>query len=322
MKYHICCSTDDEYAQHCAVMLCSLLENNSSHVFVIHVLISELQTETQRRLENMIHSYNSECCFYQVDESKLRNIGGLQVENNFSYYAAYFRLLLSSVIDKEISIVLYLDSDIVVNADITHIFELNINRYALAAVEDISAEYTYRMHVSLPYISNGFNSGVMLLNLNYWRENNSEELLLHFVKKNKQVFFYDQDALNAVFHSQWFSLHPIWNRFHTYPYSCSPRFNNWKDEFLFKKHPLIIHYAGYLKPWYNFPLIPYRNLYLKYLRLTPWKNCPKSYKPSHTVILRLIVSILQRMHLNFIARCIAISKYRKDIQTRCSHNFS
>jgi lipopolysaccharide biosynthesis glycosyltransferase len=316
MKYHICCSTDEGYVQHCAVMLCSLLENNKGDTLIVHILTPGLCDETQQRLTEMIRSYNSDCRFHQVDDFKLKGIGGVQIRKVFSNYVPYYKLLLSSIIDEETTIILYLDSDTVINGEITHIFNLDITMYALAAVEDIPIEYEHRMHMSLPYNAEYFNSGVMLVNLGYWRRKEAEEHLLQSAKRERYTFFHDQDALNAVFHSQWLSLHPRLNKFNTYLYLSFPRFLNWKDEFLFKKYPLIIHYAGYLKPWYNIPFIPYKSLYFKYLRLTPWKDCQKSYKISHAVILRLIVYILQRMHLNFIVRRIAIYKYRKDIQTR------
>ena len=37
-EYHITCSTDDNYVQHCMAMLCSLFENNAGYVFHVHLL--------------------------------------------------------------------------------------------------------------------------------------------------------------------------------------------------------------------------------------------------------------------------------------------
>jgi lipopolysaccharide biosynthesis glycosyltransferase len=295
------------------------LKITKKKIFVIHILISDLCDGRKGKLRDIIRSYGSKCIFHRVEESMLQ---GVQFRKKFPKYAAYFKLLLSSIIDKECAVVLYLDSDIIVNGEITHIFGMDISEYALAAVEDIPIEYDHRIQLSLPYTVRYFNSGVMLLNLDYWRKIGAEEKLLRFAKRERLVFFHDQDALNAVFCNQWLSLHPRWNRFKTYPYRCFPCFTNWKDEFLFKKHPLIIHYAGYLKPWYNIPFIPYRGLYRKYLRLTPWRDCGKSYKLFREIFLRLTVYILQRMRLHFVVRRIAISKYKKDMQTRCSHKLS
>jgi lipopolysaccharide biosynthesis glycosyltransferase len=275
-EYHICCITDDQYAQHCAVMLCSLFENNKGKCFCIHILITELSDDTKRKLSSMIQTYHSICVFHRVDESKLK---GVQLREKAPKYAGYFKLLFSSVLDEQISIVLYLDSDIVINGEITSIFDLDISKYALAAVEDVPIEYAHRMQISLPYDIKYFNSGVMLLNLDYWRKNDSEKHLLDFAKKERYVFYHDQDALNVVFQSHWFSISPVWNKFNMYyPWWYPLRFGRWEDTLLFKKYPIVIHYTGCLKPWFNWPFVPYGKLYRKFLRLTPWKDIKSQNK--------------------------------------------
>jgi lipopolysaccharide biosynthesis glycosyltransferase len=271
MKYPICCITDESYAQYCGVMICSLLENNVNKSFLIRILTSELNGETRQKLMEMIQLYGSECIFHQIDESRLIGIQGIQTKGKFSNYTTYYKLLLSSVIDTETKIILYLDSDVIVNGDITHIFDLDISKCALAAVEDTPIDNSHREHLSLPYGSRYFNAGVMLVNLEYWRKNDGEARLLRFVEKEKYIFFHDQDALNVVFRDQWFVLHPIWNKFHIYA-EYHPYFATWRDNYIFKTHPLIIHYASNLKPWYSLHFLPYKREYRKFLKMTPWRG--------------------------------------------------
>ena len=45
--YNITCNTDDNYAQHCTAMLCSLFENNKDEEITVHVLCGNL-SETNR----------------------------------------------------------------------------------------------------------------------------------------------------------------------------------------------------------------------------------------------------------------------------------
>jgi lipopolysaccharide biosynthesis glycosyltransferase len=298
-EYHICCITDNAYARHCAVMLCSLFEKNKGSCFCIHILITALNEGTKQKLSNMIESYHSTCMFHHVDETKLQ---GVQIGKRVPNYATYFKLLLSSVIDETISIVLYLDSDIVVNGEITPIFDLDIDRYALAAVADVPIEYVHRMQLSLSCDAKYFNAGVMLINLDYWRRNDSEKHLLAFSKKERQdyIFFHDQDALNKIFQDQWFSLSPIWNKFNMYPwFAIPPRFDRGEDAFLFKKHPIVIHYAGYVKPWFNLPFIPYGKLYHKFVPLTPWKDIKFQNKLKLGGVLRIFLYLCRKTPLWF-----------------------
>ncbi|MTV72354.1 glycosyltransferase, partial [Streptococcus pneumoniae] len=52
--------------------------------------------------------------------------------------------------------VVYLDSDIIVNGDLSPLFELSLGDYSLAAVRDVDG--------------NGFNSGMLVIDCQKWRE--------------------------------------------------------------------------------------------------------------------------------------------------------
>jgi lipopolysaccharide biosynthesis glycosyltransferase len=155
----------------------------------------------------------------------------------------------------------------------------------------------------------------MLLNLDYWRENDSEKHLLDFAKKERYVFYHDQDALNKVFQDQWFSLSPIWNKFNMYPWWVSPHyFTRWEDKILFEKYPLVIHYAGYVKPWFNLPFVPSGKLYRKFLRLTPWKDVKSQNKLKWGGVLRIFLYICRCTWLRFMLILIVKnSRYKKYI---------
>jgi lipopolysaccharide biosynthesis glycosyltransferase len=293
-------------------MLCSLFENNKNNKFIIHILISDLNNDTKSKLRGVIEGYTSTCIFHKVDASKL---DGVQFREEYPLsIAAYYRILLSSIVDDNISKILYLDSDVVVANNIMSIFSLDIDNYALAAVEDHQTTNEHRMQLSLPYDAKYFNSGVMFINLDYWRKNNSENQLLEFAKRKRRVYFHDQDALNKVFNSQWFLLPHKWNKFHICQ-TDNLSFHDWRDKYEYSKHPMIIHFAATEKPWINFPIIPYKRLYCKYLKLTPWKDA----KPSkcnfafacHLILVCCIEPFLRRIHLYFICYPIVFRRRRK-----------
>jgi lipopolysaccharide biosynthesis glycosyltransferase len=314
MEYHICCSTDENYAQHCAVMLCSLLESNKGNQFVIHILISDLNDDTKSKLSGIVERYTSNCVFHKVDESKLEGVQ-FREERPLSI-AAYYRILLSSIIDDSISKIFYLDADIVVVNNITSIFNLDIDNYALAAVEELPILNEHRMQLSLPYDDKYFNSGVMLINLDYWRRNNSEIQLLEFSKKERKVFCHDQDALNKIFRSQWFLLPHKWNKFSICPIDMLT-FIDCRDKYEYIKYPMIIHYVSSPKPWFNFPVRPDKHLYYKYLKLTPWKDVkPAILRDNYFRVYRhfsfcLVEPFLRRVHLYFLCYPIVVLRRHK-----------
>lgn len=291
MKFDVTINTDDNYIQHCMAMLCSLYENNQKHNIVLHVLKKELSEENVKLITDLTHRYENSVIFYSVDESKL--VGVQFRKNRPLSMAAYYRLLLSSTIKTDIDKVLYLDCDIIILRDISEIFQIEINKYALAATLD-QFPYTqqHRLQLHFPCDVRTFCSGVMLINLKYWRVNNVEEGLLEYAKRHREVvYLHDQDVLNYYFKDDWFWLPPKWNRI-AMNLSC-PDIREYKrfDRIEYIKKPMLIHYASFnLKPWYNLNY-PDRHYYVEYLKKSGFIN-PRFTNVSYVKKIRMKLSSL------------------------------
>lgn len=269
--YNIACCTDDNYVQHSMAMLCSLFENNKKYSFAIHILGNNISNKNKSELESLIFRYKHWVKFYPVDETKLE---GVQFrKKNPLTKAAYYRLLLSSILH-DIDTVLYLDCDLIVLGDVKELFDIDLTNYALAAcLEAMPTNNTHRIQLNLTVGANCFCSGVMLVNLKYWRKNDVEKKLVFFAthKKREPVYLHDQDVLNYAFNQKWFILSPKWNRA---SYASNLRFSHYKkidyiDMFF---NPSIIHYNNHsAKPWYNVHS-PKRKYYLKYLKISGFTN--------------------------------------------------
>lgn len=268
---HVSCSTDDNYAQHCGVMLCSLLENNPGSRYVVHILINEatFSPDNSGRLRRLVERYGSECVFHDVDCAKIQGMPDRKVRPLGP--AAYYRLLYASIFDESIHQVFYLDCDIIVNGPIDEIFGLELgDDYALAAVQDAECySDEHRMEMPIPYERCMFCSGVMLVNLDYWRRHHVEDKLIAAGRKVRRRCLHDQDALNVVFHRKWFRLAPKWNKFNM---SGGAAFLAPGDRDDYLHRPIIIHFLSSFKPWQDIPGMRYRELYYKYLALTEWRD--------------------------------------------------
>lgn len=240
--YHVGCSTDDNYIHHASVMICSLLENNKENDICIHLLHDVLSDANKDFLTALAGRYGAELIFHKVDASRLQ---GVKFRKHRPLtMAAYYRLLLSSVLP-DVDKVLYLDVDTAVLCDIKPLFDLEIDGYALAAVKDVVPCFDdHRSALSLPYSSDYFCSAVMLVNLKYWRDNDAEDRLIEFAKRDRIVYCHDQDALNYVFKGKWFQLPPKWNRFNM-NYMRARDFRDYKDRFEYWRRPAIIHFSAY-----------------------------------------------------------------------------
>lgn len=276
VRYHVACCTDDNYVQACGVLLCSLFEDNPNSRFHVHILIEEISEKNKQLFLSLVTVYDVLCTFHVVDVSRLE---GVRFRDKIPLTkAAYYRLLLASILDESVLKVLYLDCDMVVAGDVSPLFRLELNGYALAAVRDcktIPLSETHRFQLDFSYEDDYFNSGLMMVNLDFWRKERVEPLLLEYAKRERIVFFHDQDALNYVFKGKWFRISPKWNRMNMVVMDFSV-FQTKKDKREYVEDVRIIHYAtlGDLKPWKNISLIPLRCEYLRYKALTPWKNEP------------------------------------------------
>jgi lipopolysaccharide biosynthesis glycosyltransferase len=272
MKFDIVINTDDQYVQHAMATLCSLFENNREHHIVVHVLQRHLSNASCEYFNNLAVRYNNEMRYYTVDE---RRLDGVQFRKNRPLsLAAYYRLMLASVLPLEIERVLYIDCDMIILRDISEIFLLELDNYALAASLDrFPYDQQHRLQLQMEADERTFCSGIMLVNLKYWRDNKVEEGLLEYAKRNRKVvYLHDQDVLNYYFKKKWFLLPPKWN---CCAYSLYPL------NYIFYKHfdiveyvvePMVYHYASSsLKPWFDMPS-PNRDSYLKYLRISGYQD--------------------------------------------------
>lgn len=285
MRIDITCSTDENYVQHSMAMLCSVYHNNSEHEVYTHLLHNGLSSCSIDLFKDLNKRYNNKIQFYHIEQSRVAN-AKLKKDSPVTI-ATYYRLLLPELLDESITRVLYLDCDVIVRKDISELFtEVDMSNYGVAAVKDSlpwNTEHRFVMGLSLDEPS--FCAGVLLINLQYWRENDCERQLMEFaIKDRKEVFFADQDALNFVFRKHWYQL--------PYQYGHSPltiavldHSQRWSDLWANAYDPSIIHYAAHVKPWFKVKF-PESNLYWHYLELSGFPN-PRVIPTSQDIIKRI-----------------------------------
>lgn len=272
MHLDITCSTDDRYLQHCAAMLCSVFDNNRDHDITVHLLHHGLSSDRQKFLTQMAQSYGDSIKFYEVD---MKRLGAVVINEEWHpnlSVATYYRIMLPSLLDESIERVFYLDCDVIVLRDLTSLFTIDMDEYGVAGVSDIVPGYDYHRHVmGLTLDQRAFCAGVLMINLRYWREHNSEQRMLDFAQKMAdKLCMEDQDVLNHEFRGHWFELPQKYMRT---PMCISPLDSRmrWSDveEYVFE--PVVIHYAAHVKPWLDIT-VPDGKHYWHYVALSGFPN--------------------------------------------------
>jgi lipopolysaccharide biosynthesis glycosyltransferase len=160
----------------------------------------------------------------------------------------YARLNLSAYLPR-ISRVVLLDSDVLVRTGIGRLWDTPLEgALAGAAVDPFIPTVSSRdglagyAGLGLPADAPYLNAGVMLVDLELWREHNVGPRTLAWVNENwKATNWYDQDALNAVLAGHWRALDARWQtqpRLASLPITAGAAGDGW-----------IVHFSGRLKPW-------------------------------------------------------------------------
>ena len=223
-------------------------------------------------------------------------------------HAAYFRLLAAKLLPDTIDKVIYLDSDVLVQEDLSQLWQAELGDNYCLAVPDIACPFIdarkadSNFKKSSPYLASlcpirnwkelgldptarYFNSGVMVLNIARWREEQVEDKLLDCLRKNEKfVWCWDQYALNVVFAGQWDELPLRWNQgAHAFEFPSIDHSPLSTDEFReMRDNPAIIHYTTEWKPWHYRPFHPLRQMFFDHLDQTAWAGW-RPEKPSFSI---------------------------------------
>lgn len=270
---HIACNIDANFMQHCAVTLVSLFENNKSADICVHIVAPSLSEENQQILRNLVASYGNDIRFYFPPEDLLSCFAIKKFGKRISM-ATYYRCMFSAILPDDVEKVLYWDCDIVVLGDISEFWNTDLSGCGAACIEDIGKdedERYERLHYDRSY--SYFNAGVLLINLDYWREHKvDKQCVEYFQTYPERILFNDQDLLNVVLHKDKVFVPLKWNmQDGFYRYGMDKKVADWnsfREELL---HPVILHYTN-KKPWNYDSMHPLRSEYYKYLDMTPWQG--------------------------------------------------
>ena len=265
-------TSDNNYLRYQGVTICSICENDRDADIRFHVVLSgEVTDEGKNYLQEICCRYGKSLFFYPIHHELLGVLpAGESGQPVHISGAAYYRLFLASILPDTIDRVLYLDCDLIAMHSLAPLWNWNIDGCPVAAVPDMDEAVLdkYR-RLRYPTAHGYFNSGVLLINLKYWREHNCQGMFEHYVSEHlDRIVYHDQDVLNAIFHDSKCVL-PI--RFNVQEAALYTRVNiSWEyDEQLAEalKDPLIVHYTTWQKPWIEGCSHPWKDLWYKYLRI-------------------------------------------------------
>ncbi len=269
----VVCACDDRYAMPLNVMLHSAASTlGAGSRLTVYFLDGGLSESSWSGLRETLAGLPIDVVSVQPDYSLVEHLH----TSHHVTPAAYLRLLTAELIPGHLERAIYLDSDVLVREDLTQLWELPLGQHYCLAAPDIACPYIdarvgcNNWRKAIPWLAalnpignwqelgldpaaEYFNSGVMVLNLARWREDQVAVQMLDCLQTHRRhVWCWDQYALNVVFHGQWGRLPARWNQgahcleFPDIDHSpiCRQEFSEMLAD------PAIIHFTTEFKPWH------------------------------------------------------------------------
>lgn len=253
----------DNYVQHMAVVVASILAHNPGARFVFHVVHRFISEANCRQLKAWEEQSAGRFSFvlHQVDA---RRFDAFPLPLEHITQEMYYRYLLPELLADE-KRTLYMDVDVLVLGDITPLWELDLRGNAVAATEDIkehTPEFkTYLQRLGMSPDAPYFYSGMLVMDLVVLRAMDfGARCMRNTAEHIHHIAWPDQDVINLTLEGQ---ILPLPLRFNCTAPKLLPR----------GERVVIRHFANFSsKPW----CCLWKNrtwlAYTKYLLKTPWRK--------------------------------------------------
>ena len=205
---HIVYAADKAFAYILGVSLVSLLENNTS--VQVHILDAGIDHADRGKIEGVCNSYRIPAPHWIPADDISKELR-MAVSADRGSMAQYARIFISRHISADIDRILYLDCDTIINGSLRELWEMDLQNKTAAVLLDAFSKY-YRKNVNLQPHDIMFNSGVMLVDMKRWREQDVENCVLSFIRSHHGFIEKgDQGALNAVLSRDCICFDPKYN---------------------------------------------------------------------------------------------------------------
>ena len=236
---NIAYAPDDNYADITAVSIQSAIDNCAPLKPRIFILHSKLSNGNLDKFREIAKASGAELVLSEIDESEFH---GLPI-SDWVTVQAWFRIKIPELFP-ELDKVLYLDCDTLVDGPLEALWNSPVDGLAVGVVRDIWNVDKYVSKLGMKS-KDYFNSGMMLINCRYWRENNLSGKMLEYAR-GRNVEFCDQDTLNKVIDEHKLMLPMKFNYLEPWWRGCYHEYGG-ENLALYaeaKSNPVIIHFTG------------------------------------------------------------------------------
>ena len=305
-------STSDLYSEIAAVSIVSLFDNckdcSDIDVYLIDMGISD---RNKKRLEELAERYSRKLFF--IEKLNIEELAGTHIDVGRWHISTFSRLFLLHVLPEDMKRVIYIDCDMIIRHSLKELWEMDMEGTWVMSADDCRGKM-YRKNIGIPEDSIYTNNGLMVIDLEAWKNNNVEQMFIDFIRKyNGDITYMDQGVLNGVFQPlKKVKLLPISYNAQTACYdlgydglqTCrNPVWAYSREEFEAGiKDPIVVHFTTCFlsgtRPWMVGDNHPYQPEFIQYRNMTGWREDPlwkdnaKFLKKVMTAVCRVMPKVL------------------------------
>ena len=232
---------DDNFVKYTIVSLYSMIQNASvEYLYKVYVLHTEISEETQRKVQDLKND-NFSIEFVDMTDY-LKSISDKLPLRDYYSKTTYYRLFIAEMYP-EYNKAIYIDSDTIVQGDISEFYNTDIkDAYVGACHEQVMLQVdefgTYVEKVVGVSRYNFFNAGILLINCDQFRLKFVLDKFLDYLHYYNFVVTQDEDYLNLICKDHVYWIDQRWNT----------------EVFCEISYPIeqanMLHYIMTSKPWH------------------------------------------------------------------------
>lgn len=277
-------SSDDNYAKHLGVAMYSLMIHTpKAKKLNFFIVDNHISGANVAKLKQVVRDFsNSNIRFISFDTFAKELVLDMPWPISMSAYA---RLFAAEMLPKELDRILYLDCDMVINHDLSELWNIDLQGKCIGAVQD-QVSPKIKESVGLSSKDRYFNSGLLLIDLRKWRTLNIGKQAIDFIRLHGgRVIHHDQGVLNGLLHDNGWLRLPLKYNVMTIHYMMDQHkivryfsdfsvFYSQEEVSVAKYYPCVIHFTPSFtsRPWEQNCKHPLRALYNIFLYRTLWSS--------------------------------------------------
>lgn len=286
-KIATCYASSNEYAIYTGISLLSLLKNNKEIISIVYILSFGIDENNIAKLVKICEIYECPIKIVNAEDRMKDTVKMLNMNTFGGSYATYARAFISEIISDFNDVLLYIDSDTIIDGSIKKLTHIDFEDKVYAAVIGMN-QYKYPFD-EIKLINGNktyYACGVLLFNLKNWRIKKCTELIKNFINnsKCKDFRYADQTVINNSIPDSLAIKLPLefnyWGHIfrgrRLYFELSRNGYYSKKDIDRAKANPIIIHYKGHVvHPWLTGNISSLSDRYQYYKKLSPWKSEPE-----------------------------------------------